>query len=141
MKEDTVSEMVSNLGLTVKDPSKLVHKTITKMAEEVVKRYELNPDDFPDVFDAKNIAALCYLIRQKCKEERNSSSTQSYCEKWNNLIETAVSGKPRLQMKLVHKLVDVGNTADAAKYAKKYYINPHKLPQEVLDTLGEAYAR
>ena len=80
MKEDTVSEMVSNLGLTVKDPSKLVHKTITKMAEKVVKRYELNPDDFPDVFDAKNIAALCYLIRQKCKEERNSSSTQSYCE-------------------------------------------------------------
>jgi hypothetical protein len=43
MKEDTVAEMVSNLGLSVKDPLKLVHKTITKMAEKVVKKYKLNP--------------------------------------------------------------------------------------------------
>ena len=90
MQEDSVADMVSDLGLEVKDPSKLQHKTLIKMAEKAVKKYELNPDDFPAVFDAKNISSLCYLIRQKVKEERNSASNQTHCEKWTNLIETAV---------------------------------------------------
>lgn len=58
LKEDTVIERVRNQGLSVKDPSKLQHKTFINMAEKVVKRYELNPDDYPDVFDAKNVARL-----------------------------------------------------------------------------------
>ena len=74
LKEDTVAQMVSESGLNVKDPSKLQHKTITKMAEKVVKKYGLNPDDYPDVFDRKNIAGLYYLIRMKCKEERDGTS-------------------------------------------------------------------
>ena len=134
MKEDTVAEMVSNQGFNVKDQSKLQHKTLIKMAEKVVKRYELDPDDYPNVFDAKNIAGLCYLVRQKCKEERNSKNA-SYCQKWDNLIETAVSGKPLLQIKLVHKLAGMGNIADACKYAKKYYISPDKLPMDVIEAL------
>ena len=136
MKEDTVAEMVSQCGLSVKDPSKLLHKTITKMAEKVVKKYELNPDDFPAVFEAKNIGALCYLVRQKCKEERNSSN-ESHCDKWNDLIEAAVRGKPRLQVKLVEKLADCGNMSEATKYAKKYYICPRNLPQDVYDELQD----
>lgn len=87
MKEDTVEDMVGNLGLAIKDPSKLQHKTIIKMAEKVVKKYELNPDDYPGVFDAKNISSLMYLVRMKCKEERNSALDPTTQEKWNNLIE------------------------------------------------------
>ena len=47
------------------------------MAEKVVKRYELNPDDYPSVFDGKNIVGLCYLVKMKCKEERKTEATGS----------------------------------------------------------------
>ena len=77
LKEDTVVEMVRNEWLSVKDPSKLQHKTLIKMAEKVVKRYELNPDDYPSVFDGKNIVGLCYLVKMKCKEERKTEATGS----------------------------------------------------------------
>ena len=50
---------------------------------------------------------------------------------------TAVRGKPRLQVKLVEKLVDVGNVSQAVMYAKKYYIPPQKLPEEVCHELGD----
>ena len=58
-KEDTVVDEVRNMGLRVKDPSKLQHKTLTKIAEKVVKKHNLNPEDYPNVFNAKNIAGLC----------------------------------------------------------------------------------
>ena len=125
-KEDTVTEMVRDKGLNVKDPSKLTHKTLIKMTEKVVKRYQLNPEDYPDVFEAKNINGLHYLVRQKCKEERNRTSS-SYCEKWDNLISTSVCGKPNLQLKLVEKLCEYGNIPAACAYAKKYQISPDRL--------------
>jgi hypothetical protein len=136
MKEDTVEQMFSDCGFNVKDPSKLQHKTITKIAEKVVKAYGLNPDDYPDVFNRKNIAGLYYLIRMKCKEERDATC-QSYCEKWDNLIEAAIAGKSRLPAKLVHKLSEMGNVSGACKYAVKYYISPDKFPPNVRDELRD----
>ena len=46
LEEDTVEEMVCGLGMMIKDPSKLRHKTLIKMAEKVVKKYELNPGNY-----------------------------------------------------------------------------------------------
>ena len=57
--------------------------------------------------------------------------TELSCEKWDNLIEAAVSGKSRLQVKLIHKLHDLVNVPEACKYAVKYYISPDKLPANV----------
>ena len=72
----------------------------------------------------------------KCKEERNVSSGEAACQKWDNLIETAVCGKPFLQVKLVEKLNEYGNISEACKFARKYYIAPAKLPH-VLSEMQE----
>ena len=87
-EEYTFGETVIIQGLMVKDPLKLQHKTLIKMAEKVVKKYNLNLDDYPAIFTAKNVAGLCYLVRQKVKEERSSAAKESYCQKWDQLIET-----------------------------------------------------
>ena len=58
MHKDHVEEMVSNQELCIKDWSKLQHKNIIKIAANVVKKFELNPNDYPAVFDAKKIASL-----------------------------------------------------------------------------------
>lgn len=47
MKKDTVEQMVSNLGLTIKDPSKLQHKTIIKMAERLSRNMNLIQTTIP----------------------------------------------------------------------------------------------
>ena len=78
---------------------------------------------------------MCYLVRQKCKEEHNSSSIQSYCQQWDQLIETAVDGKPFLQVKLVEKLADCGNITEGCKYARRYYLAPSDLPDEVAEEM------
>ena len=52
-KEDTVTEMIRDKGLNVKDPLKLTHKTLIKMMEKVVKIYQLNPVHYSDVFEAR----------------------------------------------------------------------------------------
>jgi hypothetical protein len=44
------------------------------MHKKVVNKYGLNPDDYPDVFDRKNIAGLYYLIRMKYKEAQDGTS-------------------------------------------------------------------
>lgn len=54
----------------------------------------------------------------KCKEERKTEATGSAIKRWDDLIETAVRGKPKLQLKLVNKMAEMGNITTPCKYAK-----------------------
>ncbi|XP_057317369.1 exonuclease mut-7 homolog isoform X2 [Hydractinia symbiolongicarpus] len=136
MKESDIQKMIVEKDLKVKDSSKLQHKTLTKIAEKAVKRYNLSPNEFPKIFEAKNIASLLYLIRMRMKEE-NTNGSASVIMKWDNLIETAVSGKPFLQMQLILKFYEMDLLEYAINWAIRLKLHPKNLPVEVRQELSQ----
>jgi len=118
MKENEIEEMLSDLGLKIKDPSKIHHKTIIKIAEKAVKRYNLNPESYPDIFNAKNLASLLYMVKKKLKEEKENPSSSTLV-KWDNLIETSVTGNEWLEKQLIKILVSQDEGQAALYWANK----------------------
>lgn len=139
MEPTDIENMVMEQDLVCKDPSKLKYKTIIKIAEKAVKRYALNPDDFPNIFGAKNINSLFYLIKMRLSEARSGSS-RSKLQKWDDLIESSVKDKLWLQLKLIDRLIDLNEIEGAVVWAKKLAIPLNKLPHALLEEMGVDYS-
>ncbi|XP_012558041.1 exonuclease mut-7 homolog isoform X2 [Hydra vulgaris] len=132
--EERHEYLCTEKGLVVKDESKLNQKTLSKIASKAVKRYHLNPDEYPEIFRAKNLAGLKYLIYMKWKE-RNGD--QVALQKWDDMIEAAVAGKVWLQQKLVEAYLENNDLQAAVSWVYKVSLPPKYLPPTLLNVMGE----
>eukprot|EP00794_Sanderia_malayensis_P005049 gene5049-5707_t len=131
MGEGRVIEYIQGeLYLKITNRTKLQPKTLQKVSEKVIKKYNLDPAHYPNIFREKNMKSLKHLLFQKYRSPEHESA------KYNSLIEAAVSNNAWMQEQLIMLLLYERRDINSAVYfVRKCNIPSASLPQRLQDEL------
>ncbi|XP_046844991.1 exonuclease mut-7 homolog isoform X2 [Xenia sp. Carnegie-2017] len=117
MSDEQLDELTSDIIPSKPTTNKVTQTSLIKLGERIVKKFSLNPQDFPELFKAKNIKGLSYLLHQRQKDKGSS------VKKWDDLIERCVGNNLSLQRSLVELLTESGDDEDARRWARFYQLS------------------
>ena len=123
MSDKQLDELTSEIIPAKPSSNKVTQASLTKLGERIVKKFNLNPDDFPELFKAKNVKGLSYLLHQRQKDKGRSS------KKWDDLIERCVGNSATLQQSLVDLLAEHGDKEEARRWERFYQLSSEKDPE------------
>ncbi|XP_028395062.1 exonuclease mut-7 homolog [Dendronephthya gigantea] len=117
MSDEQLDDLTSEIIPSKPSSNKVTQASLTKLGERIVKKFTLNPEDFPALFKAKNVKGLCYLLHQRQKDKGGSS------KKWDDLIERCVGSNSSLQQSLVELLTEFGDQEEAKRWERYYQLS------------------
>ncbi|CAB3998303.1 exonuclease mut-7 homolog, partial [Paramuricea clavata] len=120
MSDEQLDELTSEIIPAKPSSNKVTQASLTKLGERIVKKFNLNPDDFPELFKAKNVKGLSYLLHQRQKDKGRSS------KKWDDLIERCVGNSTVLQQSLVDLLTEFGDKEEAKRWERFYLLSSER---------------
>lgn len=128
-RRTNISRVVDSLSIPNVAGKNCNFRSIKKLATRLMKRFNIPPEQCPNIVQMKSFGALKYLLYKKYVEREMDE------ENWDDMVQSAVGDDASIQSELITLLTCYNDTLCAARYAVFYNIPMHELPPEVKDVI------